>query len=64
LRDSVQSGDSADVERRLHMAFDDHANWLQERRTADWQKKDKKDALPQAGDWFKHIFVGERPKKK
>jgi prephenate dehydrogenase len=64
LRDSVQSGNSADVERRLHMAFDDHATWLRERRAAEWQKTNEKDALPQAGDWLKRLFIGERPKKK
>jgi prephenate dehydrogenase len=64
LRDAVNQGDKADLEKRLRRAFDDREKWLNERHRAKWDVQKDKSEMPNAGDAIKRIFVGERPKGK
>ena len=63
LRDAVNKGDQADIEKRLHLAFDDHKKWLSERQRAEWEETGKSE-MPSPGDALKRLFMGERPKSK
>ena len=63
LRDAVNKGDEADLEKRLHLASEDHANWLKERQRAEWDDAGKAE-IPSAGDTIKRIFLGNRSKRK
>ncbi len=61
LRQAVNEGNSPDLERRLRLAFDDHAAWLQERSRAQWDKEDKKPV--EMDNPLKRLFTGSRLKK-
>jgi prephenate dehydrogenase len=63
LREAVNKGDKADLEKRLQLAFDDRENWLNERQRADWEGTTKAE-MPSTGDAFKRFFLGERSKSK
>jgi prephenate dehydrogenase len=63
LRNAVQTGNAKDLEKRMHLAFDDYQNWLKERYAANWNKDDSKPKVD-AGEWMKRLFTGERPKRK
>ncbi len=63
LRAAIETGDQADLEKRLCLAAEDRETWLKERRRAEWEARDEKNKLPSAADTFKRILVGERPKK-
>jgi prephenate dehydrogenase len=63
LRDAVNKGDKADLEKRLHLASEDHKNWLRERQRAEWDES-KKTEIPSTGDTIKRIFLGDRSKRK
>ena len=64
LREAVNKGDQADIERRLHLAFDDHKKWLNERQRAEWNEETGKSEMPSPGDAIKHLFLGGRSKPK
>jgi prephenate dehydrogenase len=64
LREAVNKGDQADIERRLHLASDDRKKWLSERQRAEWNEETGKSGMPSAGDAIKRMFMGERPKSK
>jgi prephenate dehydrogenase len=63
LREAVDSGNQADLEKRLRLAAEDRETWLNERHRAEWDIQDDKNKMPSAGDAVKRIFMGERPKK-
>ncbi len=62
LRNAVKDGNSPDFEKRLRLAFDDQAAWLQERSRAHWDRDDKKPT--EYDNPFQRLFTGSRPKKK
>jgi prephenate dehydrogenase len=62
LRNAVRDGDSQDLEKRLHLAFDDQSAWLQERSRAKWDKDEKQKV--ELNNPLQRLFVGSRPKKK
>lgn len=63
LREAIDSGNQADLEKRLRLAIEDRETWLNERHRAEWDIQDDKSKMPSAGDAVKRIFMGERPKK-
>jgi len=64
LREAVNRGDQADLQKRLRLAFDDHEKWLNERRRAEWnQATTTQSQIPSVGHAFKRLFLGERHKK-
>lgn len=63
LRDAVNKGDQADIEKRLHLASEDRENWLRERQRAEWDDASKPE-IASAGDTLKRIFLGDRSKRK
>lgn len=63
LREAVNKGDQADIEKRLHLAFDDRKKWLTERQRAEWNEETGKSGMPSPGDAIKRLFLGERPKR-
>lgn len=63
LREAVNKGDKADLEKRLHLAFDDRKKWLSDRQRAEWEESGKSE-MPSPGDAIKRMFLGERPKLK
>jgi prephenate dehydrogenase len=64
LREAVNKGDKADIERRLHLASDDRKQWLNERHRAEWNEETVRGEMPSPGDAIKHLFLGGRPKPK
>jgi len=64
IRAAVQSGNQADLEKRLEVAFNDREKWLNERERAEWLVKDEKSGMPQATDALKRIFLGGRSADK
>jgi prephenate dehydrogenase len=63
LREAVNKGDKVDLEKRLHLAFDDRKKWLSERQRAEWNEIARSE-MPSPGDALKRMFLGERPKPK
>jgi prephenate dehydrogenase len=64
LREAVNKGDKADLEKRLRLAFDDRQKWLEERQRAEWNMEPGKGEMPTAGNAIKRMFLGERFKDK
>jgi prephenate dehydrogenase len=63
LRDAVNKGDKADLEKRLRLASEDRENWLRERQRAEWDESSKPE-IASASDTLKRIFLGDRSKRK
>ncbi len=63
LRTAIAEKNATDLEKRLHLAYDDYQEWLKERSTANWEKNDSKPKVD-PGEWFKRLFTGERVKRK
>lgn len=61
LRSAVKEGNSPDLEKRLRLAYDDQAAWLQERSRAQWDREDKKQV--EIGNPLRRLITGSRLKK-
>jgi prephenate dehydrogenase len=64
MREAVKTGDQADLQRRLALAFDDREKWLVERNRADWDMNPVKSSLPKSGDAIRRFFLGGRTRDK
>lgn len=61
LRDAITSENAAALQERLEHARDSRSQWLQQRRSGDWEPKSKQH-IPTGGEMIGRLF-GLRPKK-
>lgn len=59
LRNAIREGNEPDLERRLHLAFEDQAAWQKERQQAMWERPQTQPI--ERENPFKRLFTGSRP---